>query len=267
MDVVAYLPPPLLSHLRRVLGDAHALTSVDDWARLSQVVAGNAVDVAVLDPSADGSVRTGEIVELVRRHASLPVVVYTALSPQTMRAIVELSRHGLQQVLLHRFDDEPRRLLEAIEQQPTVMLTAALFQRLAEPLSRLPTALVREVERMYRQPRAYADASDLARAAGMPRRTMYRVLEGAGLLSPGLLVRGARLLRAYAYLGDSGNSVEGVVTKLGYSSRQLFIKHVREAFDVVPSELRRRLTPQQAVDRNASLLYEPSPTAFDGGHP
>jgi AraC-like DNA-binding protein len=267
VDVVAHLPPALLGHLRRVLGDRHTLWPVNGWADLAHAVRRQPADVAVLDPVADGTVRIEEIVDLVRRHPSLPILVYTALSPQTMRAIVELSRHGLQQVLLYRFDDEPRRLLDALEQQPSMTLSTALMDRLARPLALLPVALGREVERMYRQPREYGDASDLARAAGMPRRTMYRVLDGAGLLSPGMLVRSARLLRAYAYLGDSGNSVEDVVVKLGYSSRQLFIRHVRDAFGAVPSELRRRLTPAQCVERLATLLCGAPPEACDGVGP
>lgn len=264
MEVVAYLPPILLSYLRRVLGDRHTVSPVNGWAEVAHVVRRRPADVAVLDPAADGTARTVEIVELVRRHPSLSVLVYTALSPQSMRAIVELSGHGVQQVLLYRFDDEPRRLLDALEQQPGMTLSAALMDRLATPLSLLPVALAREVERMYRQPREYADASDLARAAGMPRRTMYRALEGVGLPSPGMLVRTARLLRAYAYLGDAGNSVEDVVVKLGYSSRQLFIRHVRDAFGAVPSELRRSLTPTQCVERLVSLLYIAPAGAWDG---
>jgi AraC-like DNA-binding protein len=267
VDVVAHLPPILLAHLRRVLGERHTVWPVAGWADLAHAARRRPADVAVLDPAADGTPRIEEIVELVRRHPSLPILVYTTLSPQSMRAIVELSRHGIQQVLLYRFDDEPHRLLDALEQQPSMTLCTALMNRLARPLSLLPVALGREVERMYRQPREYGDASDLARAAGMSRRTMYRALEEAGIPSPGLLVRGARLLRAYAYLGDSGNSVEDVVVKLGYSSRQLFIRHVRDAFGAVPSELRRRLTPAECVERLARLLCGAPPEACGGVAP
>lgn len=254
MDVVAHLPPPLLAHLRAVLGADHTLTPAHGWTSLEDAVRRRPSDVAVVDPGADGTVRTEEIVGLVRHYPSLPVLIYTVLSPQTMRAVVELSAHGVNQVVLHRFDDEPRRFLQTLEQQPGVTLSDALLDRLSVPLALLPASLVRAVEQLFRRPLGFASADDLARVATMPRRTVYRVLEAAGLASPSTLVRAARLLRAYAYLRDSGHSVEDVAAKLGYSSRQLFGRHVREAFGVAPIDLRRRVAAPECVARLAALL-------------
>lgn len=255
MEFAAYLPPALLSHLQRVLGREHTLASASDWGELDRLVRRTAVDVAVLDPGADGVVRAGHIVEIVRRYPSLPIVIYTVLTPQSLRAVVELSNHGLQQVVLHRFDDEPRRFLETLEQQPGVSLSEALLDRLAAPLSALPSALVRAIERMYRRPGGFAGAADLARAAGMPRRTLYRALEVAGFAHPSFVVRGARLLRAYAYLRDPGHLVDDVATKLAYSNQQRFAKHVRETFGVTPLTLRRTISPDECVARIAAVLY------------
>ena len=80
MDVVAHLPPPLLAHLRTVLGADHTLTPAIGWKSLEDVVRRRPSDVAVVDPGADGTVRTAEIVSLVRRYPSLPVLIYTVLS-------------------------------------------------------------------------------------------------------------------------------------------------------------------------------------------
>lgn len=261
MEFVAHLPPPLLSHLRHVLGREHALATADGWGQLDHVIRRAPVDVAVLDPGADGVVRPDHVIEVVRRYPSLPIVIYTVLTPQSLRAVVELSNHGLHQVVLHRFDDEPRRFLEALEQQPGVSLSDALLDRLAEPLSALPTALVRAIERMYRRPGGFADASDLARAAAMPRRTLYRALEGAGFAPPSLVVRGARLLRAYAYLRDPGHMVDDVAAKLGYSNQQRFAGHVRETFGVTPRDLRRSVSAEDCVARLAAVLHPGVPTA------
>lgn len=267
MDVVAHLPAPLLAHLRSVLGADHTLTSADGWKALEHAVRRRPSDVAVVDPGADGTVKTAEIVSLVRHYPSLPVIVYTVLSPQTMRAVVELSGHGVNQVVLHRFDDEPRRLLETLEQQPGVTLSDALLDRLAVPLAVLPAALVRAVEQLFRRPLGFSGAEDLARVASMPLRTLYRVLEAAGLASPSTMVRAARLLRAYAYLRDSGHSVEDVAVKLGYSSRQLFGRHVREAFGVAPIDLRRRIAAQECVTRLAALLTTARAAADEDDEP
>lgn len=237
-----------------MLGADHTLTPARGWPSLEDAVRRRPADVAVLDPGADGTVRTQDIVSLVRSYPSLPVLIYTVLSPQTMRAVVELSGHGVHQVVLHRFDDEPRRFLQTLEQQPGVTLSDALLDRLAERLAVLPPPLVRAVEQLFRRPLGFAGADDLARAAAMPLRTLYRVLEAARLASPKTMVRAARLLRAYAYLRDSGHSVEDVAVKLDYSSRQLFGRHVREAFGVAPIDLRRRVAPDECVSRLDALL-------------
>lgn len=246
-----------------MLGAEHSLASADGWKSLEHAVRRHPSDVAVVDPAADGTVRTAEIVSLVRHYPSLPVLIYTVLSPQTMRAVVELSGHGVNQVVLHRFDDEPRRLLATLEQQPGVTLSDALLDRLALPLAVLPASLVRAVEQLFRRPLGFSSADDLARVATMPLRTLYRVLEAAGLASPSTMVRTARLLRAYAYLRDSGHSVEDVAVKLGYSSRQLFGRHVRDAFGVAPIDLRRRVAPAECVARLAAVLTAPGEQGDD----
>ena len=88
-----------------MLGDRHIVHPVERWDQLDSVVRRNAVDVAVLDPGADGLVRTTEIRELTDQYPTLPIVLYTQLSPFTLKALVELAKHGTQQVVLHRFDD------------------------------------------------------------------------------------------------------------------------------------------------------------------
>lgn len=256
MDVVAHLSPALLTHLRVVLATGeHRLASATDWESLARLVQREPADLVVVDPSADGSVRVEEVLDLVRRYPSLPVVIYTTLTPGTLRAVVALSNQGVHQVVLYRYDDDPRRFLAMLEQQPSMPISDALLDLLGPALGQLPAALVRAVEKLYRRPQDFATASDLAAAAGMPRRTLYRALEAAGFASPTTLVRGARALRAYAYLRDAGHTSEGVSVKAGYSSRQFFAKQIGELFGMPPRQLRRQLPPAEFVRRLAMLVH------------
>jgi len=91
-------------------------------------------------------------------------------------------------------------------------------------------------------------------------RTLYRMLESAGLASPAVVVRGARLLRAYSLLRGARATADDVASKLDYSSRQLFAKHVRLAFGTTVAELRRRVEPAVLVERLAAMVY-PGPGA------
>ena len=93
------------------------------------------------------------------------------------------------------------------------------------------------------------NAQDLAIAAGVPRRTMYRELDAAGFASPRLLVQAARLLRAYSYLREPGHRVTDVAEKLGYASTRTLLKHARELVGTRPSELREGLEEGEFVAR------------------
>ena len=69
---------------------------------------------------------------------------------------------------------------------------------------------------------------DLATAAGMNLRTLYRNLEPAGIFSARALVVSARLLRAYSFLQDPGRSIKDVAAKAGYHSPWQLSQQLRE---------------------------------------
>lgn len=247
MDVVAFLSPPLLSHLKIVLGREHDLIAAQGWDELALLVRRRAADVAILDPGADGVVHVADVRDVLARFPSLPVVLYTSLSPHALRAVVELAKVGLEHVVLHRFDDEPKRFLELIERMPGYRLGDRLLEALARPLAAAPVPVAQAIERMVRMPTRYSVAQDLAVSAGMTVRSLYRHLEAAGLASPKTLVMGARLLRAYAYMRDPGHALKDVSAKLGYSSPWMFTRQMREMIGRTPRDVRQMMPPGEFV--------------------
>ena len=258
MDVVAYLPAPLLSHLRIVLGDRHQLTPVDGWEALEAAVRREQADIVVLDPTLPGSVRVSETVVLQQRYPSVRVVVYTSLTPSAMRMVVELAKHGLQHVVLHRFDDDPRRFTELLTQLPGHALGELLLEKVNDAVAALPPRVGGAVARMMRAPRHYSTVDDLAAGAGMTRRQLYRVLEGAGFTSPRLLVQAARAVRAFAFLRDPGRLLEDVSEKLGYSEPRVLNRVMLELVGTRPLEARGTMNPQEFVERVAARLFAPA---------
>ena len=258
MDVVAYLPAPLLSHLRIVLGDRHQLTPVDGWEALEAVVRREQADIVVLDPTLPGTVRVSETVVLQERYPSVRVVVYTSLTPSAMRMVVELAKHGLQHVVLHRFDDDPRRFTELLTQLPGHSLGELLLEKVKDAVAALPPRVGGAVARMMRAPRHYSTVDDLAAGAGMTRRQLYRVLEGAGFTSPRLLVQAARAVRAFAFLRDPGRLLEDVSEKLGYSEPRVLNRVMLELVGTRPLEARGTMSPQEFVERVAARLFAPA---------
>lgn len=258
MDVVAYLPAPLLSHLRIVLGDRHQLTPVDGWEALEAAVRREQADIVVLDPTVPGTVRVAETVVLQERYPSVRVVVYTSLTPSAMRMVVELAKHGLQHVVLHRFDDDPRRFTELLTQLPGHSLGELLLEKVKDAVAALPPRVGGAVARMMRAPRHYSTVDDLAAGAGMTRRQLYRVLEGAGFTSPRLLVQAARAVRAFAFLRDPGRLLEDVSEKLGYSEPRVLNRVMLELVGTRPLEARGTMSPQEFVERVAARLFAPA---------
>lgn len=241
MDVVAFLPRPLLSHLRIVLGSEHSLTPVFSWSELLATVKHLATDIVVADPAAGGAAEVEALEELRRQYPSLPVIVYTSLAPTSIKAIVRLAKSGIEHVVLNRFDDEPRRFLELIEGIPAFALGDRMLKQLAGPLSCLPIVVVRAIDQLFRSPSRFRSTQDLADAAGMNLRTLYRNLEPAGIYSARSLVVAARLLQAYAYLLDPGRSIKEVAAKAGYHSPFQLSQQMREMTGMTTEQVRREV--------------------------
>jgi AraC-like DNA-binding protein len=252
VDVVAFLPRQLLSHLRVVLGTEHQLVAVATWAELQALVQHQATDLIVADPAADGRLQVEALEQLRRQLPSLPIVVYTSFAPAGIQAIVRLAKSGVEHVVLSRFDDEPARFLELIEGIPASALGDQMLQELSGPLSGLSVTVVRAIDQLFRTPATFKNAQDLADAAGMNLRTLYRNLEPAGIFSARSLVVAARLLRAYSYLQDPGRSIKDVAAKTGYHSPWQLSQQMRELTGQTTEQVRHEVTGRALV----TLLVE-----------
>jgi AraC-like DNA-binding protein len=253
MDVACFVPPIVVGHLHVVTGDQHRLFIASDWSSLEELVHTSPVDVVVIDPM-DGLVaHTDRVRQLLRHFPSLPLVIYTTLSPAVTQALVQLAAHGLQTVVLRGFDDDAVRFRSLLERLPEYELSEQLLTMLREPLEAVPVALRRVIVRCVRSPHEFQDVNDLARATGVTRRTFDRWMSTVGL-SAKSLVKTARAVRAYHLMRDPGYRLADVAQKVGYSEARLFARHVRQVTGMVPSSLRRRLEPDEFMTRLSNRL-------------
>ena len=114
LSVAAFLPPRLLTHLKHVFADEPELLVASSWQELESFIRRKPVSVVILDPSADGTLNVGAVAGLLKRYPSLPLIGYVTLHAPAFKAIAQLGRLGLEDVILHRFDDAPDRFLERI---------------------------------------------------------------------------------------------------------------------------------------------------------
>jgi AraC-like DNA-binding protein len=247
LSVAAFLPARLLAHLKHVFADEPELLVASSWQELESFIRRKPVSVVILDPSADGTLNVGAVAGLLKRYPSLPLIGYVTLHAPAFKAIAQLGRLGLEDVVLHRFDDAPDRFLERIEQVQGNLLTHRVIEELHDSLRQLPRQLYAKIENMFDQPHRYSSALDLA-GDGVAIVGIYRNLDAAGLGSPKRLLIAAKVLRGFGYLRDPGYSVLDVSIKLGYKTARIFSHHWVSVFGITPARVRRRLTDEAAVE-------------------
>ena len=229
-----------------VVGEQHRLFIASDWSSLEGLIRTEPVDIVVVDPADGHTIRAAEVRELLQRFPSLPVVVYTVLSPSVTQALVSLAASGLRTVVLRGFDDEALRFRALLERLPEYELSDQLLNMLREPLAEVPASLRQVITRCMRSPHEFQDVNDLARASGMHRRTFDRWMGMVGVSSKSL-VRIARAVRAYHLMRDPGYLLGDVARKVGYQDTRLFARHIRQVTGMLPSAMRRRLEPDEFI--------------------
>jgi AraC-like DNA-binding protein len=245
-SIAAFLPPRLLAHVRHVFVDEPDLLVASSWQELESFIRRKPVNVVVLDPSADGTLNVGAVAGLLKRYPSLPLIAYVTLHAPAFKAIAQLGRLGLEDVVLHHFDDAPERFRERVEQVQGNSLTHRVIEELSGSLRVLPRQLFVTVENLFQQPHRYTSALDLA-MEGIAIVSVYRNLDAAHLGSPKRLLIAAKVLRGFGYLRDPGYSVLDVSIKLGYKTARIFSHHWVSVFGVTPARARNRLTDDDAV--------------------
>ena len=246
MTVAAFLPPRLLTHIRHVFADEPDLLVASSWDELEAIIRRKPVSVVVLDPSADGTLNVDAVAGLLKRYPSLPLIAYVTLHAPAFKAVAQLSKIGLEDVVLHRFDDAPERFRERIERVGGYSLTHRLIDDLNESLRDLPRLLSATIENLFAQPHRYSSGLDLV-IEGTAIVSVYRNLGAAALGSPKRLLVAAKVLRGFCYLRDPGYSVLDVSIKLGYKTSRIFSQHWVSIFGQTPARVRNRLSDDDAL--------------------
>jgi AraC-like DNA-binding protein len=268
LSVAAFLPARLLTHVKHVFADDPDILVASSWEELESFIRRKPVTVVILDPSADGTMNVSAVSGLLKRYPSLPLIAYVTLNAPAFNAVAQLGRMGLEDVVLHHFDDAPDRFRERVEQVEGNALVNTVVEAIGDKLRQLPRQLSMAVENLFDQPHRYTSALDLGMEAGIAIVRLYRNLEAAQLGSPKRLLIAAKVLRGFGYLRDPGYSVLDVSIKLGYKAARIFSQHWVSVFGVTPARVRNRLTDDEAIESvlrwlkapedDSALLDEPS---------
>jgi AraC-like DNA-binding protein len=259
VNILACVPSEPLARLRAVCGGKHRVIAALDWDDVAGSMTRQPVDVIVVDPRFGGleALSVAPVLAMRRAYPSTPFVIYTALDEQTLPAIIELGRDGIEHLVLIDVDDEPKQLCAIFERQPGATLSDALSAALAPKLRQLPPDVAAAIERAIHTPAAFESVPDLAAAAKVSRRTIYRECERAALASPRELLAASRALRAYALLREGNLGIEDTAAALRFSSPHHLTKTMRWASGMTTARARARIAPEEFV---AMLVARVAPT-------
>jgi len=237
--LLAAVPAERLFRLRTLDPDRFQWVAVNGWPEAVEVIRAKPIDMAVVDPLLTGGTPRPHGIERLRLFfPSLPLLVYTDLTPANAAVLLQLGRAGIRRVIVHRFEDAPSALRAALLSELEQSASQQVMQALEPTLRELPSELREALELMLH---ALADRAQLT------RRTCERWFTKVGLPSPRMVMVLIRLLYAHRLLLDPGYTVEDVALKLGYSKTKTLQMHLRAVFGYTAGELRVSLGSEDAL--------------------
>src|SRR5437764_9601486 len=102
---------------------------------------------------------------------SLPLILYTSLTPQTAAVLLALGQRGIRHVVFSRYDDHPVHLRHVLAQEEARSTSQQLLDQFAWALSPLPSELRWVLEEVLRSPAEVQTVQQVATRARVDRRT------------------------------------------------------------------------------------------------
>src|SRR5207253_1848068 len=199
MLVLAAVPAAQFHKLRRAAAPRFPVVHAQDWDVALATIRTRPVELAAVDPTLQGSASAHEIERLRLLFPSLPLILYTVLSPATGAVLLALGQTGIRAVVFTRIDDHPARLREVLAHEEARSASRQLLDQLAGVLAPLPSELRWVVEEVLRAPAELQTVQQVAARARAPhprparpatiliveddtalRRVLERVLARAG---------------------------------------------------------------------------------------
>ena len=256
--VLAAVPTERLFRLRSLDPERFIWEAANTWPEAVEAIRARPVQMAVVDPLLGGGLpRTHGIGRIRQFFPSLPLLVYTELAPATAGVLLELGRAGIRRVIVHRFEDGPGALRNALLAELEQSASQQVIQELGHILRELPPELRLALEGMLHAPGEGPTVTALAHRARLTRRTCERWFTKVGLPSPRVVMVLTRLLYAHRLLLDPGYTVEDVAIKLGYSKTKTLQMHLRAVFGLTAGELRVSLSTDEALSTVTTRYFTP----------
>lgn len=238
-----------LHRLRHAAPARFAFVHAATWEGAMAGIRSRPVELAVVDPLLMGTASDREIERLRLLFPSLPLIIYTALTPQTAGVLLALGQRGIRHAVFTRYDDHPAHLRQVLAKEEARSASQQLLEQFAWALVPLPSELRWVLEEVLRSPAEVQTVQQVAARARVDRRTFERWFTRVGLPSPRHFLAAARVLYAHRLLQDPGFTVEDVAERLGYAQAKTLQLHARTYLGLTAGEMRLTLAPEEALQR------------------
>src|SRR5437870_5797414 len=249
MLVLGAIPEIQLQRLRRAAPARFALAHAATWETALATIRARPVELAVVDPLLSGTASAKEIEQLRHLFPSLPLILYTALTPPTAAVLLALGQQGVRHVVFARYDDHPGHLRHVLVAEEARATSQQLLEQFAWALAPLPSELRWVLEEVLRAPAEVQSVQQVAARARVDRRTFERWFTRVGLPSPRHFLAAARVLYAHRLLQDPGFTIDDVARRLRYAQTKTLQQHAHAYLGVPAGELRLTLAPDEALQR------------------
>src|SRR6266436_6700322 len=152
MLVLAAVPALQFHKLRRAAAPRFPVVHASTWDDALATIRTRPVELATVDPQLEGSPSAQEIERLRVLFPSLPLILYTSLSPETAAVLLTLGQRGIRYVVFARYDDHPARLREVLGQEEGRAASHLFLEQLAGALAPLPSELRWVLEEAFQAP-------------------------------------------------------------------------------------------------------------------
>jgi AraC-like DNA-binding protein len=244
--------------LRRVVAARFTLVPAPTWDAALQAIRSRPVEIVVVDPLLAGAASGREIERLRLLFPSLPLILYTSMTPQLPSVLLMLGQSGIRHVLISNIDDHPDRLRDLLGAEEMHAASNQLLGQLTAALAPLPRELHWVLEEALRTPGEIQTIQQVAARARVDRGTCARWFARAGLPSPRHILAAARVLYAHRLLQDPGFTIEDVAQRLGYAQAKTLQQHARTYLGLTAGEMRLSLSAEEAIGRIVQSFLTPA---------
>ena len=257
MLVLAAVPDVQFHKLRRAAGTRFSVAQASSWDDVLAGTRSRPVELAVVDPLLSGHARLKEIEPLRVLFPSLPLMLYTTLTPRTAGVLLALGQRGIQHAVFLNCDDHPSRLRDLLAEEEARSSSRHLLDQLGEALAPLPSEMRWVLQEALRAPGEVQTVGQVAARARVDRRTCERWFARVGLPSPRQFLCAARVLYAHRLLQDPGFTIEDVAKRLGYAQTKTLQLHARAYLGLTAGEMRLSLDSGEALARVVQRFLTP----------